>query len=72
MATPPLIELHGVTKYFGSTCALHNINLTIANGEFLTLLGPFGLWKILGNAENRQLSCGGYRTVYRRRGWVLG
>ncbi len=45
MATPPIFELCGVTKYFGTTCALHNINLEIANGEFLTLLGPSGCGK---------------------------
>ncbi len=40
-----IIELHGITKYFGDSCALHSINLSIANGEFLTLLGPSGCGK---------------------------
>lgn len=40
-----IIELRGVTKYFEETCALHNINLQIQNGEFLTLLGPSGCGK---------------------------
>lgn len=40
-----LIEIRGVSKHFGDDQALHNINLTINNGEFLTLLGPSGCGK---------------------------
>ena len=45
METTPIIQLCGVSKYFGDTCALYNINLDISNGEFLTLLGPSGCGK---------------------------
>ena len=45
MENSPIIELRGVSKYYGSTAALHNIDLEIANGEFLTLLGPSGCGK---------------------------
>lgn len=41
----PLIELDSVAKYYNDTCALYNINLSITNGEFLTLLGPSGCGK---------------------------
>lgn len=40
-----IIELIGVSKYYHDTSVLHNINLAIKNGEFLTLLGPSGCGK---------------------------
>ncbi|MCK4869815.1 MAG: spermidine/putrescine ABC transporter ATP-binding protein PotA [Gammaproteobacteria bacterium] len=40
-----IIEIKGVSKHFGDDQALHNINLNIKNGEFLTLLGPSGCGK---------------------------
>ncbi len=39
------LELEGISKYFGSTAAVENINLSINQGEFLTLLGPSGCGK---------------------------
>ncbi len=45
MSQNPIFELSGVSKYFGETCALYNINLQIENGEFITLLGPSGCGK---------------------------
>jgi spermidine/putrescine transport system ATP-binding protein len=41
----PILELKGVSKYYGSSPALHDINLQVENGEFLTLLGPSGCGK---------------------------
>ncbi|EKE01035.1 MAG: hypothetical protein ACD_21C00235G0003 [uncultured bacterium] len=40
-----IIELRGVSKRFGSYQALHETNISIRNGEFITLLGPSGCGK---------------------------
>lgn len=40
-----MIQLAGVTKAFGETVAVRNLNLTVFRGEFLTLLGPSGCGK---------------------------
>ncbi|MCB2173212.1 ABC transporter ATP-binding protein, partial [archaeon] len=39
------IELRNLTKRFGEVTAADNINLTINDGEFFTLLGPSGCGK---------------------------
>ena len=40
-----LIDLVGITKEFGDTKALDNVNLYIRKREFITLLGPSGCGK---------------------------
>ena len=40
-----LIELHGVSKLWGDTSALRDINLSVAPGTFTVLLGPSGCGK---------------------------
>lgn len=35
----PIIEVKGVSKFFGEKTALDNINLSIKKGEFVTILG---------------------------------
>jgi len=40
-----IIQLLNINKRYGDDAALHNINLNIKNGEFLTLLGPSGCGK---------------------------
>jgi len=41
----PAIALKGLTKTFGSTHAVDNLNLEIAQGEFFSMLGPSGSGK---------------------------
>ena len=41
----PIIEVKGVSKFFGEKTALDNINLSIKKGEFVTILGPSGCSK---------------------------
>lgn len=41
----PIVKLSGVTKDFGKSEVLKNIDLDVYEGEFLTLLGPSGCGK---------------------------
>ena len=41
----PLLELKNITKFFGADKVLDDIDLTVNDGEFLTLLGPSGCGK---------------------------
>ena len=55
-AHDPIVRIEGLTKSFGTAIALHEMNLTIAPGEFVTFLGPSGCGKsttlrILGGFE---------------------
>lgn len=43
--TKPIIEVKGVSKFFGEKTALDHINLSIKRGEFVTILGPSGCGK---------------------------
>ena len=49
-----LIELKGITKEFGDTKALDNVNLYIRKREFITLLGPSGC----GKSTTLNMICG--------------
>ena len=40
-----LLEIDGVTKYYGDNHVLKNVSFDIRDGEFLTLLGPSGCGK---------------------------
>lgn len=43
--TKPIIEVEGVSKFFGEKTALDHINLSVKKGEFVTILGPSGCGK---------------------------
>ena len=41
----PLIDLRNITKSFDGTVVLDNLNLSVAENTFVTLLGPSGCGK---------------------------
>ena len=45
--TPPknLVEITSMCKWYGSFSALHDINLTVAEGEKVVVCGPSGSGK---------------------------
>ena len=45
MSDESFISLRNVQKYFGSFCAIENISMDIAHGEFFSLLGASGCGK---------------------------
>lgn len=50
-----LIELKGISKAFGETQVLHNVDMYIRRREFVTLLGPVRLRKDHDAAHHRRL-----------------
>jgi thiamine transport system ATP-binding protein len=40
-----VLELDGVTRQYGETTAVENLSLSVADGEFFTLVGPSGCGK---------------------------
>ena len=44
-ATKPIIELVGLTKFFGNFQALHDVSLNVHSGERLVICGPSGSGK---------------------------
>ena len=45
MENRPIIELKNISVAFGGEPVLKDLNLTIRDGEFVTLLGPSGCGK---------------------------
>jgi hydroxyproline transport system ATP-binding protein len=41
-----MIEIENVRKSFGALEVLKGINLTVARGEVLTVIGGSGIWKV--------------------------
>jgi len=41
----PMVEIKGISKRFGKTTALDDINLDIEEGQFFALVGPSGSGK---------------------------
>jgi ABC-2 type transport system ATP-binding protein len=44
-AAPPALRLHELSKHFGPVRAVHNVTLTISQGEIVAFLGPNGAGK---------------------------
>lgn len=58
MSQKNFVELRNVTKRFGSNTVIDNINLTIPQGQMVTLFGPSGCGKttilrLVAGLENR-------------------
>ena len=50
------LEIHGLTARYGSTVALHGIDLEIADREFFVILGPSGVDRpLLGGVEDHEV-----------------
>jgi putative spermidine/putrescine transport system ATP-binding protein len=45
VASTPAVQLVGLKKFFGDVHAVDGVDLTIANGEFFSMLGPSGSGK---------------------------
>lgn len=45
MSATPILEVRGVSRYFGKFQALHNINLAFMPGELTAIIGPNGAGK---------------------------
>ncbi|MFB9948958.1 ABC transporter ATP-binding protein [Rhizobium puerariae] len=55
--TTPFLQIQGIRKEYGPVVAVHDVNLDVRRGEFLTFLGPSGSGKsttlyILAGFEN--------------------
>jgi thiamine transport system ATP-binding protein len=45
LVSDPAVELDGVTRRYGDTTAVEGLSLSVAEGEFFTLVGPSGCGK---------------------------
>ncbi|BCM90957.1 bicarbonate transport ATP-binding protein CmpD [Abditibacteriota bacterium] len=44
-ALPPILQLRAVSQSFGTIEVLHDLNLSVARGEFVAIVGPSGCGK---------------------------
>jgi putative ABC transport system ATP-binding protein len=44
-ATPPLLQLHGLARRYGDASVFANVDLTVAGGEFVAVIGESGVGK---------------------------
>ncbi|MFF5860428.1 amino acid ABC transporter ATP-binding protein [Streptomyces sp. NPDC012751] len=44
-APPPLVRIRGLDKYYGTTQVLHGVDLDVAAGEVVAIIGPSGSGK---------------------------
>src|SRR5659263_98294 len=42
---PPMLEVKGLTKFFGGLRAVHDLNITLKKGDLAGLIGPNGAGK---------------------------
>ena len=71
------VTLRGINKKFGTATAAKNIDLSIADGEFVVLLGPTGAGKTttlrliagLEKPDSGQITIGGRDVLGPRLGW---
>ena len=45
MDTPQAVSLNHISVTLGDTPVLHDISLSVAPGEFLSIIGPNGVWQ---------------------------
>jgi ABC-2 type transport system ATP-binding protein len=78
--TPKLVEIDGLTKAYGSFCAVDHLSLTVSHGQIFALLGPNGAGKTTtirmlmgilaptsGSAQIDRLDCFRDRAEVKRR-----
>jgi heme exporter protein A len=58
-ADAPVVEAHGVEKWYGPLPAVRGIDLALARGEFLTIFGPNGA----GKSTLLRMLCGAVRPT---------
>jgi len=56
---PAALEVHGLTKHYGSTVALADVDLEVGDGELIGLLGPNGA----GKSTLVKIACGLVRAT---------